>query len=207
MFPINFVDILYTLPAILIALTFHEFSHGLAAYLLGDNTAKEQGRLSLNPIKHIDPMGFLTLLFFRFGWAKPVPYNPLYFKNRKMGTFLVALAGPLSNLLLAFTSLSLILIIKPQNFIIYKILNLLIFYNIIFAIFNLIPIPPLDGSKLMASLLPNKQERLFWEYERFGYPLLLILIVTGLLSKLLSPLINIVLNKLILLANFFFGGL
>ena len=207
MFPINFVDILYTLPAILIALTFHEFSHGLAAYLLGDNTAKEQGRLSLNPIKHIDPMGFLTLLFFRFGWAKPVPYNPLYFKNRKMGTFLVALAGPLSNLLLAFTSLSLILIIKPQNFIIYNILNLLIFYNIIFAIFNLIPIPPLDGSKLMASLLPNKQERLFWEYERFGYPLLLILIVTGLLSKLLSPLINIVLNKLILLANFFFGGL
>ena len=207
MLKLNFPDILYTLPAILIALTFHEFSHGFAAYILGDNTAKEQGRLSLNPIKHIDPIGFFALLFFRFGWAKPVPYNPLYFKNRKLGTFIVAFAGPFSNLLLAFLSLSLILIIRPQNMIIYNIINLLVFYNIIFAIFNLIPIPPLDGSKLIASILPNKQERLFWEYERFGYPILLILIVTGLLSKIISPLIQIVLNKLLLLANFFFGGL
>src|SRR5690554_6464074 len=102
MFSFDFVDILYTIPAILIALTFHEFSHGYVAYILGDNTAKYQGRLSLNPIKHIDPIGFFVLLFFRFGWAKPVPYNPSYFKNRKKGTLLVALAGPLSNLILSF---------------------------------------------------------------------------------------------------------
>lgn len=207
MFSFNIMNVLYTLPAILIALTFHEFSHGYVAYKLGDSTAKDQGRLSLNPIKHIDPMGFFVLLFFRFGWAKPVPYNPTYFKNRKKGTLLVALAGPLSNLILAFISISLILILRPQNIIVYTILNLLVFYNTIFAIFNLIPIPPLDGSKIFASLLPTKQELLFWRYERYGYPLLLILIVTGLLNKVLLPSIYFILNKLIYIAEIFFGGL
>ena len=204
---LNFIDILYTLPAILIALTFHEFSHGYVAYKLGDKTAKEQGRLTLNPIKHIDAIGFLVLLFFRFGWAKPGPYHSSYFKDRKKGTFLVALAGPLSNLILAFITISMMFILKPQNSTTYTILNLLVLYNVIFAVFNLIPVPPLDGSKIFASLLPIKQELLFWRYERYGYPILLILIVTGLLNKVLLPAINFVLYHLIYISESFFGGL
>ncbi|SJZ33784.1 site-2 protease family protein [Garciella nitratireducens] len=200
----NFIQIIYTIPPILIALTFHEFSHGFIAYKLGDPTAKEKGRLSLNPFRHLDPIGFLMLLFFKFGWAKPVPYNPYYFSNRKRGTFLVALAGPLSNLVLAFLSIIILFVLQPVNGIVSNFFQLLFLYNIIFFIFNLIPIPPLDGFKIIISLLPKTVENLFLKYERFGYLILLILIITDLLDKILLPMIHFVMEKLIFLANIFF---
>ncbi|RBP45578.1 site-2 protease family protein [Garciella nitratireducens] len=200
----NFIQIIYTIPPILIALTFHEFSHGFIAYKLGDPTAKEKGRLSLNPFRHLDPIGFLMLLFFKFGWAKPVPYNPYYFSNRKRGTFLVALAGPLSNLVLAFLSIIFLFVLQPVNGIVSNFFQLLFLYNIIFFIFNLIPIPPLDGFKIIISLLPKTVENLFLKYERFGYLILLMLIITDLLDKILLPMIHFVMEKLIFLANIFF---
>ncbi|WP_213818421.1 site-2 protease family protein [Garciella nitratireducens] len=200
----NFIQIIYTIPPILIALTFHEFSHGFIAYKLGDPTAKEKGRLSLNPFRHLDPIGFLMLLFFKFGWAKPVPYNPYYFSNRKRGTFLVALAGPLSNLVLAFLSIIILFVLQPVNGIVSNFFQLLFLYNIIFFIFNLIPIPPLDGFKIIISLLPKTVENLFLKYERFGYLILLMLIITDLLDKILLPMIHFVMEKLIFLANIFF---
>lgn len=204
MLSFHFIEILYTIPPILIALTFHEFSHGFMAYQLGDPTAKEQGRLTLNPLKHIDPIGFIMLMIFKFGWAKPVPYNPYYFSNRKKGTFLVALAGPLSNLFMAFLSIMIFLIFQPTNRMIFDFFHLLFLYNIIFFVFNLIPVPPLDGSKIIASILPKKQEALFWKYQRYGYFILFILIVTDLLNKILLPIINFVIEKLIFLATIFF---
>ena len=201
MFSFNIMQVIYTLPALLIALTFHEFSHGLAAYYLGDNTAKVRGRLTLNPIKHIDPIGLFTLLVFKFGWAKPVPFNPLNFKNRKWGTLIVALAGPFSNFILAFLSFMLLLLINPVNPLFFIFLNSLFLYNLILCVFNLIPVPPLDGSKIIASILPVKQEALFYQYERYGYPLLLILIVTGILDYILYPAINFFREMIISIAS------
>ena len=167
MFSFNIMQVIYTLPALLIALTFHEFSHGLAAYYLGDNTAKVRGRLTLNPIKHIDPIGLFTLLVFKFGWAKPVPFNPLNFKNRKWGTLIVALAGPFSNFILAFLSFMLLLLINPVNPLFFIFLNSLFLYNLILCVFNLIPVPPLDGSKIIAKMCIR--DRTYIKCHPFSY--------------------------------------
>lgn len=192
---------LYTLPALLITVTFHELAHGFTAYKLGDPTAKEMGRLTLNPLKHIDPLGFLTLLIFHFGWAKPVPINPNYFKNRKQGTFLVSLAGPLSNFILGYISLVLLYTVGDSNSFISYTLQWVLLYNIMFGIFNLLPVPPLDGSKLLASLLPDKFEQLFWNYERYGYIVLIILIFTNVVDYILQPASTFALNSMITTIN------
>lgn len=186
-----------SLPALLIALTFHELAHGYVSYLLGDPTAKSQGRLSLNPIAHIDPIGFASLLFFRFGWAKPVPIDPRYYKNRKLGTILVSLAGPATNFLLAIItglflkfSYQFELEIIYANDIISAIIGNLLIYNITLGVFNLIPIPPLDGSKILASLLPIKYEIKFYQLERYSMVLLIVMMYFGIFSKILNPLVN-----------------
>ncbi|MFZ7134004.1 MAG: site-2 protease family protein [Eubacteriales bacterium] len=188
----NIIDIFYTLPALLITITLHELAHGYIAYKLGDPTAKDMGRLTFNPIKHIDPMGFLTLLILQFGWAKPVPVNPNYFKNRRQGTFLVSLAGPLTNFILAFFALSVMSIFSLES----NFLWSLCIYNVIFGIFNLLPIPPLDGSKLLASVLPEQLEVFFWKYEKYGYVILLILIFTNIINYILNPAIVLILNSM-----------
>lgn len=196
-FIINFiVDNLIILPGLLIAITFHELAHGLAAYKLGDPTAKDSGRLTLNPIKHIDIIGFILLLTVKFGWAKPVPINPMYFKNRKLGTIIVSIAGPLTNFLLAilggiFLSLGII-----KSVILLTMIKMLIIYNIALGIFNLLPFPPLDGSKVVASLLPTKYEILFYKNERYLYVILILLVITGGIGKILFPLINASINML-----------
>jgi len=169
--------------AVLLILTIHEYSHAYAAYKLGDNTAKNLGRLSLNPIKHLDPLGALCMLVFHFGWARPVPINARNFKNPKRDFAITALAGPLSNLIFAFVSASLVLLLKryylstafQSDFLEILVLNFyyftLIFHqiNVGIAIFNLIPIPPLDGSRLLNVVLPSRTYFRVMRYERNIY--------------------------------------
>jgi len=191
--PDYFLTLLLSLPGILIAITFHEMAHGYAAEAMGDPTAKNAGRLSLNPLKHIDPLGFLSMVLFRFGWAKPVPINPMYFKDRKKGTIIVSLAGVVTNLILAFIGMAAYLAVVPiQNEILSTILQYLYFYNIIFAVFNIIPIPPLDGSQILMVFLPEKALPVYYKYQRFGMIAIFILAFTGILWIFISPAINFI---------------
>lgn len=170
--------LLFAIPSILIASTVHEYAHGLAAYKLGDPTAKAYGRLTLNPLKHIDPIGALSMVLFRFGWSKPVPINEYNFKNRELGTAIVSFAGPLSNLILAAIFGSINLIFHPDLGSIFGIfLFTFTLINISLAIFNLIPIPPLDGHKIVRAFLPKKI-RYYWEkMEKFSFLFILLLII------------------------------
>src|SRR5690554_5121297 len=187
-------EAVYRIPALLIAITFHEVAHGWVAYKLGDHTAKNMGRLTLNPIPHIDPIGALMLLIARFGWAKPVPVNPLFFRgDRRRGMVLVSLAGPLTNFILAFFVAFLIYIVlyflpvlKITAYVLQFLLVLLI-YNVYLGMFNLLPVPPLDGSKILANLLHPRHTGFFLQLEQYGFLILLLLIFTGALQFLLIP--------------------
>lgn len=190
-------DLFLRLPGLLLAIVIHEFSHGYTAYLLGDDTAKNSGRLTLNPIKHIDLIGFIFLLIFRFGWAKPVPINPLNFKNRRKGIVIVSLSGPFSNFLVAFIILFIISLDVINNYLLLNILFLGLWYNMMLGIFNLLPFPPLDGSKILASLLPRRLEYYFYKYEKYLYLILIILLFTDLIDRILTPMINFSLNILL----------
>jgi len=183
--------LLLSLPGILIAISFHEMAHGFAADALGDPTAKNAGRLTINPLKHIDPLGFISMLLFRFGWAKPVPINPMYFKDRKKGTIIVSLAGVATNLLLAFIGMAAFLAVYPlQNEILSTILQYVYLYNIVFAVFNIIPIPPLDGSQILMVFLPPKALPVFYKYQRYGMIAIFVLALTGLLGVIINPAIT-----------------
>ncbi|MBU5437576.1 site-2 protease family protein [Tissierella sp. MSJ-40] len=191
------MDMLISLPGLFIAIIFHELAHGLAAYRLGDNTAKDLGRLTLNPFKHIDLVGFIFLLIFKFGWAKPVPINPFNFKKRKRDTILVSLAGPFTNFIIAVIIGFILSLNIISNYVLFQILLITLWYNIMLGVFNLLPFPPLDGSKIVASLLPSKYEYYFYKYEKYFYLILIILIGTNTIDRILSPLIDITLNLLI----------
>ncbi|MDO5484084.1 MAG: site-2 protease family protein [Desulfovibrionaceae bacterium] len=211
MFDMDFSQALHTLsialvPALL-GIILHEVAHGWAAERMGDATARHMGRLTLNPLPHIDPMGLLVFALtslsgsFVFGWAKPVPVDPRYFRNPAKGMMLVALAGPLSNFALAlFCGLSLLALLHllpPQvwaqhNVYIFAVSSLQAGIVINFGLgwLNLLPIPPLDGSKVLAYFLPG---RLAWRYlqiERYGFIILLVLLFTGLLGQVLGPLVR-----------------
>ncbi|HBR03144.1 MAG TPA: site-2 protease family protein [Ruminiclostridium sp.] len=176
-------DIIIMVPILLIALPFHEFSHGWVAYKMGDPTAKYAGRLTLNPFKHLDLVGTIMMFAAGVGWAKPVPINPIYFKNRRTGTILVSLAGPLSNLVLSFFSMlvwGVIVklvsagVIPVQTDIAVRILMTaetffltLIIVNISLAVFNMIPVPPLDGSRLISSFIPEESYYRFARFEQY----------------------------------------
>ncbi|MCL5774532.1 MAG: site-2 protease family protein [Firmicutes bacterium] len=195
------------LPGILLALTIHEFSHAYSAYLMGDPTAKYEGRLTLNPVKHIDPIGGLLLLLttlfgggMTFGWAKPVPINPYNFRNAQDGTLITSLAGPVSNLIAAalcglLFRLGIIPLHPTEENLFIQILYLFVFIflqvNIGLAIFNLIPIPPLDGSKVLYGLLPTELAYKYSVFERkyaFFLPLIfVILIASNMLNFILFP--------------------
>ena len=171
------------LGAILIVLTIHEFSHALAAYSLGDETAKDAGRLTLNPLAHIDWLGLLTLIFIGIGWGKPVPFNPYNLRNQKWGPSIIALAGPFSNFitaLLCFVILKLLKItsLLPATNLLIQFLFVLLFLNVVLMLFNLIPIPPLDGSKFLFAILsaPKYTNIRSW-FETRGTLILLLIIL------------------------------
>lgn len=176
--------LLSIIPA-LICITFHELSHGLVAYALGDNTAKRAGRLTLNPIRHIDIMGLISMAFLGFGWAKPVPVDMRKFKNPKTGMALVALAGPASNLILAVIVLLLSTLMVKNAYTsdmwmeAWSVMQRMAYLSIALAIFNIIPIPPLDGSKVLFSFLSENMYYKLMRYERYGMIILLIVLWSG----------------------------
>ncbi len=170
--------ILVAIPSILIAATVHEYAHAYTASKLGDLTAKVEGRLTLNPLKHIDPIGMIFMILFKFGWSKPVPINEYNFKKRELYTAFVAIAGPISNLLLALLTglINKILPIDTNPLIVFLLYSFTTI-NIALAVFNLLPIPPLDGHKIVRAILPKKL-RYYWEkLEKFSLILILLLII------------------------------
>lgn len=192
------LELLITAAAALICITFHEVSHGLTAYILGDPTADRQGRLSLNPLKHLDLWGMVMLIFAKVGWAKPVPVNPRYFRNPRADMALVSIAGPLSNVILS--AVAAVGYAVSAFYAIYLDLAWLDwvaeFFNYVcsisagLAVFNLLPIPPLDGSKVLFSLLPQEWYWKLMRYERYGMLLLMALVFTGALDAPLDFLRN-----------------
>ncbi len=208
----DIIEILIRAVAVLFAISVHEMCHGYAAYLLGDKTAKSMGRLSFNPLRHIDPIGALCLLVFGFGWAKPVIVNPMYFKKPKRDMTIVAAAGPVSNFLIALVAmlgLKLLLLTGiglKSTMLVYYVLQFfttVIMMNIGLCVFNLLPIPPLDGSKIFLPLLP---ERLFVDimrYEHLGW----IVLMVALYLNVLDPIIGTVGNWIFDLLTFLVGGL
>jgi len=209
------VDLLITVFCVLISLTIHEFSHGFMAYLRGDKTAKNTGRLSLNPIQHLDPIGALCLFLFGFGWAKPVMVHPQNFKRKtiKLDMVLTALAGPLSNFLLAFLSVFAVVaivtfsdgifllnggiayyseVVGKYTLLTIEILMSLATMNLGLGIFNLIPIPPLDGSKVLNAVLPTRIYFQIMEYERYGFIALIVLINLPPFKMLLGTLLELI---------------
>jgi len=195
------MEIMILLPALILALTVHELCHGLSAYALGDATAKRDGRLSLNPIKHIDPIGMLFILIVGFGWAKPVMVTPSNLKNPKVDMALIALSGPLSNFVLSFVALLITfpLITYIPNFPV-TVANAMITFsriNVVLGIFNLIPIPPLDGSKVIAGILPESVYKALPPVGGFGMLILLVLMITGVTANILFPMVDAVFGAFI----------
>ena len=210
-------SLLASIPGVLIAITFHEYAHGLAAYKLGDNTAKDEGRLSLNPLAHLDPIGTLMLVFAGFGWGKPVHVDPRNYTRKismEKGEAIVSLAGPLMNIILAF-------IFTLIYCAIYKftgagflhstmgsVLMLMIFYtisiNVGLGVFNLIPLPPLDGSKIIMPFLPYKAKEWFVNNEQIFYLVFVVLWITGLAGIIISPAISWITNGFLSIGKIIF---
>ena len=201
----DFVPLLLSVPPILLALSFHEYAHGWMAYRLGDPTAKHEGRLTMNPLAHLDPLGTMMIIIVHFGWAKPVPVNPMNLKDPKKDMLWIALAGPVSNVIMA-AGLGLILRIMigmgmrvDGSFLGYfqYMLYFAVMINLVLAIFNMIPIPPLDGSKILFGLLPTEYEESYLRFQQFGPMVLLGLVVINsyfgipIFSVLITPFVSV----------------
>jgi len=197
------LQILYRLPAVLVALSFHEWGHAYAAYKLGDPTARNLGRMNVNPLSHIDFLGLLMMALAGFGWAKPVPINPRNFKHYRRDDIIVSVAGVTVNFLLAIFGMLLIYlfaIANGSNIIIANILYAFVSINLSLMVFNLLPIPPLDGSHLLEDLLIKVTgPKPFVFLSRYGSYILLILLVTGIVTSVLGAVVSFILNGLITL--------
>lgn len=210
--------LLVSIPGVLVAITFHEFAHGYAAYKLGDNTAKNEGRLSLNPLDHLDPIGTLMLLLAGFGWGKPVHVNPMQYTRKismEKGEAIVSVAGPLTNIVLAFV-LALIygalvkfasveFLVSTVGNIIKLILASAISINIGLGVFNLIPLPPLDGSKIIMPFLPYNAKQWFRSNEQIFYIIFVVIWITGIASLIITPPINWISTGIMSLTQMIFG--
>lgn len=186
----NLSTILVSMVAIAVAISVHEFGHAYSAHLLGDDTAKMYGRMTLNPAKHLDIMGLIAMLIVHIGWAKPVPVNPNNFKNYKVGNVIVSLAGVTANIII---SIICVIIKKHVNmYAITEITSAIIIYNVSFAAFNLLPIPPLDGWGVISSFIPYKYNEIAYKYESMSSIIFLVLIITGAYSIFVSPIINVI---------------
>lgn len=207
--PNYWIMLLYSIPAILLALSFHEAAHAWAAYKNGDPTARNLGRMTLDPTKHLDLLGTICMLLFRFGWAKPVPINPRNFKNVKKGNAMVALAGITVNLLLSFAAAAVLFIVLAiaiqgyqgsiQDFfqtyaVFIRITVPVMALNLTLCIFNILPIPPLDGFQLVSTFFFRKAYKVVSVLNRYGFIILIVLLVTGIISMILSGFISFMIN-------------
>lgn len=201
----DILSVLFTIPGVLLAITFHEYAHAWVAYKLGDDTPKIQGRLNLNPFSHLDPVAVILLIFTHIGWGKPVEINPNNFNKKvsaRTGEALVAAAGPIMNFLLAIVLTIIIyaLQIFATNFvsvsrigvIIFTMLQYAVIVNVGLGVFNLIPLPPLDGSKVLMAFLPYNAKRWFEDHERVFYIIFLVIWITPIAGQIVSPIINAV---------------
>lgn len=192
------LQIIFCVLAVVLAISIHESFHGIAALAMGDDTAKRQGRISLNPFRHMDPLGTLMLCFVGFGWASPVQINPNNFKHRKAGTVITAIAGPLSNLIFAFIGtfayqMLWIFSVKQNSEVLASIAAFFMIFlsmNIGLAVFNLIPLPPLDGSKILAACLPFNAKYKYLSIERYSFIIFIALLVVLRYIDFLSPISN-----------------
>jgi Zn-dependent protease len=196
-------DLPYIAAVLLIAFTVHEFAHAAVAYAFGDDTAKEEGRLTLNPAKHLDPFGTLLLFLAGFGWARPVPVNRFKLKRPRLGSILVSLAGPMSNFLLAV--LGFLLLYTFASFSwgwqmpvwMTHFIDWFIWLNLVLFVFNLLPLPPLDGYRIIEDIMPTHIRVKMVEWEQYGILIFLILIITPLQAYTIDPIFNVVLRGLV----------
>ena len=191
---LDFASMIYRIPALLFAISIHEYAHAQCADSMGDPTARYMGRLTFNPMAHLDPIGAILLVVAGFGWAKGVPINVNNFRNRREGILKVSFAGPVANLFLCFLAALMMALLGRMGMLsdgLYKFLFWMQLYNVWFAFFNLIPVPPLDGSRILSELLPAKQSWQFNEIvDRYGFYILIALVFTGITSMIINPLAN-----------------
>lgn len=189
-------DLIFLIPAIIIGITVHEFSHAFMSVKLGDPTPRFQDRLTLNPLSHIDPLGLVALVLFGFGWGRPVQINPRYYKNGKRDRILVSLAGPLSNILvILITAVIFRFTINMTPNFVWKLGAYIININAVLCVFNLLPIPPLDGSKILLEILPlDNKHQLYYKMQKYSILIFIVFLATGLAQKILMPGVNAILS-------------
>lgn len=212
MFDFDIMGIIAGLPGLLIALVFHEYAHARMAVAMGDFTPRLMGRLTLDPRAHIDPIGLVMLLVARFGWAKPVEYNPMNFRERTRGEILTALAGPAANFIIAFAAMLVLVLLRrfAPGIVtggMYTVIWMIVIYNINFGIFNLIPLPPLDGSKVLYHIIPYEHRWRYMQLERYSFLILIAMMMTPILGSILVPLARLTLKVFTITISLLLGGI